>query len=66
MVGAHGIQEKRVRWIDGGHREELIIVLQPVAQGAPEVTASPPVKSCEVQIIKDCKPGSSMNKKHGS
>jgi len=66
MVETRGIHESRVKWIDGGYREGLTVILQPVPSGAPELTASPTLKPSEVQIIKNCKPKTSKRKKHGS
>ena len=66
MVETRGIQESRVKWIDGGYREELTVILQPTPPGAPELTASPTVKRSDVQLIKNCKPKTSKRKKQGS
>jgi hypothetical protein len=65
VVKTHGIQESRVKWIDGGYREELTVFLQPIPCGAPELTASATLKPSDVQIIKSCKPKTSKRKKHG-
>ena len=66
VVETHGIQESRIKWIDGGHREGLTVILQPAPRGAPELGASPTLKSSEVLIIKNCKPKSPKPKKYGS
>jgi hypothetical protein len=66
LVETRGIQESRVKWIDGGYREELTVILQPIPPGAPELTTSPTLKPSDVQIIKSCKPKTSKRKKHGS
>jgi hypothetical protein len=66
VVEIRGIQESRIQWIDGGYREELTVILQPVPSGAPELTASPTLKPSEVRIIRNCKPKTSKPKKHGS
>lgn len=66
LVDSRGIQESRLKWIDGGYREELTVILQPIPLGAPELTASPTLKPSEVRIIKSCKPKTSKRKKHGS
>ena len=63
VVETRGIQESRVKWINGGYREELAVILQPVPPGAPELTASPTIKPSEVQIMKNCKPKTSKHKK---
>ena len=63
VVETRGIQESRIKWIDGGYREELIVVLQPAARGAPELTASPTLKPGDVRIIKNCKPKASKRKR---
>lgn len=65
LVKTRGVQENRVRWIDGGYREKLTVILQPVPLGAPELTASPTLKPSDVQIIKNCKPKTSKRKKGG-
>jgi hypothetical protein len=66
LVEIRGIQESRVKWLDGGYREELTVILQPVPPGAPELTASPTVKPSDVQLIKNCKPKSPKPRKRGS
>ncbi len=66
VVETRGIQESRIKWIDGGYREELTVILQPIPRGAPELIASPTLKPTEVQIIKSCRPKTSKRKKHGS
>jgi hypothetical protein len=66
LVKARGLQEGRVKWIDGGYREEPIVVLQPVPPGAPELTASPTLKPSDVDIIKNCKLKTPRRNKHGS
>jgi len=55
VTETRGIQGSRIKWLDGGYREELTIILQPVPAGAPELTASPTLKPSEVRIIKNCK-----------
>lgn len=62
LLETHGIQESRVKWINGGYREERIVILQPLPRGAPEPTASPTLKPSDVQIIKSCKPKTSKRK----
>lgn len=66
VVETRGIQASRIKWIDGGYREELTVVLQPAPRGAPELTASPTLKPGEAQIIKNCKPKSPKPRKRGS
>jgi hypothetical protein len=66
VVETRGIQESRVKWIEGGYREELTVILQPIPRSAPELTASPTLKPSDVQITKSCKPKTSKRKKHGS
>lgn len=66
LVKTRGIQESRVKWIDGGYREKLTVILQPVPPGAPELTASPTVKPTDVQLIKNCKPKVPHRKGSGS
>ena|SRR5690348_13295983 len=58
VVETRGIQASRIKWIDGGYREELTTILQPAPRGAPELMASPTLKPSQVQIIKNCKPKS--------
>jgi hypothetical protein len=58
VVDSRGIQASRIKWIDGGYREELTTILQPAPRGAPELRPSPTLKPSEVQIIKNCKPKS--------
>ena len=55
LVETRGTQASRIKWIDGGYREELTVILQPVPRGAPKLKASPTLKRSEVQIIKNCK-----------
>ena len=66
LVEMRGVQASRIKWIDGGHREELTVILQPAAPGAPKIRASPTLKRSEVEIIKNCKPKTSKSKKYGS
>ena len=66
VVETRGIQASRIKWIDGGYREELTTILQPAPRGAPELTASPTLKPSEVQIIKNCKPKSHKPRKRSS
>jgi hypothetical protein len=66
MVETRGIPASRIKWSDGGYREELTTILQPAARGAPELTASPTLKPSEVQIIKNCKPKNPKPRKRGS
>jgi hypothetical protein len=66
VVETRGIQASRIKWIDGGYREELTVILQPVPRRAPELTASPTLKPSEVQIIRNCKPKASKPRKRGS
>ena len=66
VVETRGIQASRIKWIDGGYREELTVILQPAPRGDPELTASPTLKPREVQIIKNCKPKSPKSRKRGS
>jgi hypothetical protein len=64
IVEIRGIQESRVKWIDGGYRENLTVVLQPASPGLPAPVFST-VKPEDVQIIKNCKPKTSKRKKGG-
>jgi hypothetical protein len=66
LVETRGIQESRIKWIDGGYREELTVILQPAPRGAPKLTASPTLKRSDVQIIKNCKSKASKPRKRGS
>lgn len=66
VIETRGIRESRIKWIDGGYREELTVILQPAPRGAPELTASPNLKPSEVRIIKNCKPKASKPRKRGS
>jgi hypothetical protein len=66
VVETRGIQTSRIKWIDGGYREELTVILQPAPRRAPELTASPTLKPSEVQIIRNCKPKASKPRKRGS
>lgn len=66
LVETRSIQANRIKWIDGGYREELTTILQPVPPGAPEFTASPTLKRSEVRIIKNCKPQNPKPRKRGS
>lgn len=66
VVETRSIKASRIKWIDGGYREELTVILQPAPRGAPELTASPTLKPSEVQIIKNCKPKSHKPRKRSS
>lgn len=66
LVETRSIQESRVKWIDGGYREELTVILQPVPPGAPALTAAPTVEPTDVQLIKNCKPKVPKRKTSGS
>jgi hypothetical protein len=66
VVETRGIQASRIKWIDGGYREELTTILQPAPRRAPELAASPTLKPSQVEIIKDCKPKSPKPRKRGS
>ena len=66
VVETRGITESRLKWIDGGYREELTVILQPVPIGAPELTASPTLKPSDVRIIKNCKPKGTKRKRSSS
>jgi hypothetical protein len=66
VVETRGIQESRIKWIDGGYREEPVVILQPAPRGAPGLTASPTLKPSEVRITKNCKPKASKPRKRGS
>jgi hypothetical protein len=63
VTETRGIQASRIKWLDGGYREKLTVILQPVPSGAPELTASPTLKSSEVRIIKNCKPKTAKPRK---
>jgi hypothetical protein len=65
LVETRGIQASRIKWIDGGYREKLTVVLQPALPGLP-APISPTLKPSEVQIIKNCKPKSHKPRKRGS
>lgn len=62
VVETRGIQESRVKWIDGGYREKLTVVLQPASPGLP-APVFPTIKPSDVEIIKNCKPKTSKRKK---
>lgn len=66
LVEMRSIQAHRIKWIDGGYREELTTILQPVPPGAQKFTASPTLKRSEVQIIKNCKPKNPKPRKRGT
>ena len=66
LVETRGIPETRIKWQDGGYREELTVILQPAPSGAPELTASPTLKSSEVRIFRKCKRKHSKCRKRGS
>lgn len=50
----HSFRENQIKWIDGGYREELTVILQPLPRDAPEPVISPTLKPSEV-VIKNCK-----------
>lgn len=62
LVETLGIKSSRVKWLDGGYRENLTVILQPVPSGAPELSASPTLKPSEVRIVKNCKSKTSKRK----
>lgn len=64
LVKSRGIQKNRIKWIDGGYREELIVILQPVPPGASELTASPTLKPSDA-VIMNCKPKTFKRRKRG-
>ena len=66
VVEIRGIQASRIKWIDGGYREERTVILQPAPRGAPELIAAPTLKPSEVQINKNCKSKASKPRKRGS
>ncbi len=49
-----GIEQNRIKWLDGGYRETLMVILQPMLSGAPELTPSPTLKPNEVRVNKNC------------
>lgn len=55
LVETRGIPARRIKWIDGGYREDQTVILQPVPRDSPKLKASPTLKRSEVQIIKNCK-----------
>jgi hypothetical protein len=55
LVETRGIEESRIKWIDGGYREELTVILQPVPPGVSEIMTSPTVKPADVKLKKNCK-----------
>jgi hypothetical protein len=54
LVETRRIQEHRIKWLDGGYRQKLTVILQPVPPGA-EITAAPTIEPTDVQLIKNCK-----------
>jgi hypothetical protein len=64
VVETHGIDENRVIWVDGGHREKLTIVLQPIERNVPKLTPSPTIKPGEA-IVRSCKRKSTKRKLRG-
>jgi len=54
-VVSRGIPASRLKWIDGGYREEATVVLQPASRSVPKPTASPTLKRNQVQIVRNCK-----------
>jgi hypothetical protein len=54
LVQKRGIKADRIRWMDGGYREDLGVDLWvwPRSMGAP--TTYPTVDKSEIQIIKNC------------
>lgn len=66
LVEIRGIQASRIKWIDGGYREEPTVILQPASRAGTKLTASPTLKRSEVQIIKNCKPKVSKPMTRGS
>ena len=55
LVKSLGIPDHRIKGIDGGYREKLTVILQPVPADAPEITPTPTLKSTDVHIRKNCK-----------
>ena len=65
-VETRGIPESRIKWIDGGYREEFIVFLQPAPTGAPAPTTSSTVKPGEVKFTKNCNTKTSRRKRSGA
>lgn len=55
LVKSLSIPEHRIKVVDGGYREKLTVILQPVPADAPEIIPTPTLKSTDVQIRKNCK-----------
>ena len=62
-VTSRGVKSSRVKWIDGGYREDSTIVLQPAALGLLPPIA-PTLKRNQVLIIKRCKSNGVSLRKH--
>lgn len=65
LVQTRAVEASRIKFIDGGYREELTVILQPAPRGAPEIPVSPTLKPSEVKI-KNCKPSRRQHRKPGS
>ncbi len=65
LVKTRGIQANRIKWIDGGYREKLTVILQPLPHNAPGLVPSPTIKPSEADI-KRCKPKFTKRKMRGS
>lgn len=63
LMETRNIKESQIKWLDGGYRENLTIILQPIPSGAPELIASPTLKPSEVRIIRNCKPKTVKSRK---
>jgi hypothetical protein len=55
LVTTHGIEANRIKWIDGGYREKLTVILQPAPGAEAKLIASPTLKRSEVRILRNCK-----------
>jgi hypothetical protein len=66
LVQTRATEASRINLIDGGYREELMVILQPAPHEAPEITASPTLKPSDVHIIQNCKPKKTKPRKRGS
>ena len=66
LAKMRGVERNRIKLIDGGYRETLTVILQPVLPGAPKLTASPTLKPSEVRVDKNCKLKTTKPSKHRS
>lgn len=55
VVGTRGVKPNRIVLRDGGYREDVTTVLQPMLRGKPAFPVVPTLESSKVEILRKCK-----------